>query len=67
MPNISSVPLACKSDRDRLRQRASARAARRKRIEAVVDRIIREHLVDGRPVAACFADLLAAARSEARR
>lgn len=67
MTDISPSPISSKADRDRLRQRASARAARRKRIEAVVDRIIREHLVDGRPAAACFTDLLAAARTEARR
>lgn len=67
MTDISRLPVISKSDRDRVRGRASARAARRKHIEAVVDRIIREHLVDGRSAAACFADLLAAARAEGRK
>lgn len=53
-----------KADRDRIRQRAGEHARRRKAIEAVVDKIIRDHLERGRPADACMADLVRAARGE---
>lgn len=54
--------LHSKSDRDRLRQRSGDTNRRRKRIENVVDKIIEEHLVQGRPAQACMADLVQAAK-----
>lgn len=58
------MTVASKSDRDRLRERAGTAARRRKRIEVTVDRIIREHLEQGRPARACMADLIAAAKGQ---
>lgn len=57
LPNLHS-----KADRDRVRQRGGEHSRRRKRIETVVDKIIEEHLVHGRPAQACMADLVRAAK-----
>ena len=61
---MTKPALQSKADRDRIRERASTSARRRKTIEAVVDKIIREHLERGRPADACMADLIRAARGE---
>ena len=61
---MTESSIQSKADRDRIRQRAGSTARRRKAIEVVVDKIIREHLERDRPADACMADLVRAARGE---
>lgn len=53
-----------RADRDRIRQKAADANRRRRTIERVVDRIVREYLVEHRSAEACMADLIRAAKGE---
>lgn len=56
--------LRSKADRDRRRQRAAASRRLDTIVAETARKIVREHLEQNRPVDACMADLIRAARGD---